>query len=64
MCGRVKEANPIKIIFSIDFSRKSKFIKKIKLISKIKKVIEVKNNECLTNIFKPLNKLGLSSLEI
>jgi hypothetical protein len=27
-------------------------------------VIEVKNNDCLTNIFKPLNNLGLSSLEI
>jgi hypothetical protein len=64
MCGRVKEANPIKIIFSIDLSRKSKFIKKIKLINKIKKVTKVRNNDCLTNNFKPLSRLGLSSLEI
>jgi hypothetical protein len=64
MCGRVKEAKPINIIFSINFSRNSKFIKKIKPTNKIKKVIKVKKNDCLRNNFKPLNSLGLSSLEI
>ena len=56
MCGRVKEAKPINIIFSIDFSRNSKFIKKIKPINKIKKVIKVKNNDCLRNNFNYLEK--------
>ena len=62
--GSVNEAKPIKIIFSIEFSRRLNFIKKNKLIIKIKKVIKVKNNDFLKNIWKPLNKFGLSSLEI